>query len=283
MALAPKLQARQGAQLAMTPQLQQAIKLLQLSNIELSAFVEEQLEKNPLLERGTGDENRRNEAIDVSTDSSDGAADTVSTAAAVSDMDAPDHALAPESTASDVGGSVDWSRNNSGGSFSGSGDFDAMANNAAEITLTDHIHGQLPHLRFGEKDRLIAEYLTGQIDEAGYLRMSAEEAAENLGVGQGRVSSVLLQLQTLEPTGLFATSLSECLGLQLREAGSLDAPMQMLLDNLELLAKHDLSQLSKLCGVKIDELKEMIGRLRKLSPKPGLAYGGTMALSLIHI
>ena len=277
MALAPKLQARQGAQLAMTPQLQQAIKLLQLSNIELSAFVEEQLEKNPLLERGTGDENRRNEAIDVSTDSSDGAADTVSTAAAVSDMDAPDHALAPESTASDVGGSVDWSRNNSGGSFSGSGDFDAMANNAAEITLTDHIHGQLPHLRFGEKDRLIAEYLTGQIDEAGYLRMSAEEAAENLGVGQGRVSSVLLQLQTLEPTGLFATSLSECLGLQLREAGSLDAPMQMLLDNLELLAKHDLSQLSKLCGVKIDELKEMIGRLRKLSPKPGLAYGGTMA------
>ena len=75
----------------------------------------------------------------------------MSTAAAVSDMDAPDHALAPESTASDVGGSVDWSRNNSGGSFSGSGDFDAMANNAAEITLTDHIQGQLPHLRFGEK------------------------------------------------------------------------------------------------------------------------------------
>ena len=250
MALAPKLQARQGAQLAMTPQLQQAIKLLQLSNIELSAFVEEQLEKNPLLERGTGDENRRNEAIDVSTETPDRSADTVSTAAAVSDLDAPDHALAPESTASDVGGSVDWSRNNNGGNFSGSGNFDPMANNAAEITLTEHIQGQLPHLRFGEKDRLIAEYLIGQIDEAGYLRMSREETAENLGVGQGRVSSIILQLQTLEPTGLFATSLSECLGLQLREAGGLDAPMQMLLDNLELLAKHDLSQLSKLCDVK---------------------------------
>ena len=277
MALAPKLQARQGAQLAMTPQLQQAIKLLQLSNIELSAFVEEQLEKNPLLERGTGDENRRNEAIDVSTETPDRSADTVSTAAAVSDLDAPDHALAPESTASDVGGSVDWSRNNNGGNFSGSGNFDPMANNAAEITLTEHIQGQLPHLRFGEKDRLIAEYLIGQIDEAGYLRMSREETAENLGVGQGRVSSIILQLQTLEPTGLFATSLSECLGLQLREAGGLDAPMQMLLDNLELLAKHDLSQLSKLCDVKIDKLKEMIGCIRKLSPKPGLAYGGTMA------
>ena len=277
MALAPKLQARQGAQLAMTPKLQQAIKLLQLSNIELSAFVEEQLEKNPLLERGTGDENRRNEAVEATTETTDGSADTVSTAAAVSDMDAPDHAIAPESTASDVGGSVDWSRNNSGGSFSGSGDYDAMANNAAEVTLTEHIQSQLAHLRFDEKDRLIAEYLIGQIDEAGYLRMSPEEAAENLGVGQGRVSSTLLQLQTLEPTGLFATSLSECLGLQLREMEALDMPTQMLLDNLELLAKHDLSQLSKLCGVKVDALKEMIGRLRKLSPKPGLAYGGTMA------
>ena len=277
MALAPKLQARQGAQLAMTPQLQQAIKLLQLSNIELSAFVEEQLEKNPLLERGTGDENRRSEAIEVKAETTDGSVDTISTAAAVSDMDTPDHALAPESTAADVGGSVDWSRNNSGGSFSGSADYDAMTNNAAEITLTEHIHGQLAHLRFGEKDRLIADYLIGQIDDAGYLRMGTEEVAENLGVGQGRVSSVLLQLQTLEPTGLFATCLSDCLGMQLREKDALDAPMQMLLDNLELLAKHDLSQLSKLCDVKIDVLKDMIGRLRKLSPKPGLAYGGTIA------
>ena len=277
MALAPKLQARQGAQLAMTPQLQQAIKLLQLSNIELSAFVEEQLEKNPLLERGTGDENRRGEAVEVISDAPTASADTVTTAAAVSDMDAPDHALAPESTAADVGGSVDWSRNNTSGSFSGSGDFDPMANNAAEVTLSEHIQGQLPHLRLDDRDRLIADYLAGQVGDAGYLRMSVEEAAENLGVGPARVSSVLLQLQTLEPTGLFATCLSECLALQLREMGGLDAPMEMLLDNLELLAKHDLSKLSKLCGVKIDEIKQMIEVLRKLSPKPGLAYGGTMA------
>ena len=277
MALAPKLQARQGAQLAMTPQLQQAIKLLQLSNIELSAFVEEQLEKNPLLERGTGDENRRNEAVEARTDTSDGAADTVSISAAVSDMDTPDHALAPDSTAADVGGSVDWSRNNTSGSFSGTGDFDPLTNNAAEVTLSEHIQGQLPHLRFEVRDRLIADYLAGQVDEAGYLRMSTEEAAENLGVELSRVSSILLKLQTLEPTGLFATSLSECLGLQLREMGVLDAPMQMLLDNLELLAKHDLSKLSKLCDVKLDELKLMIGALRKLSPKPGAAFGGTMA------
>jgi len=277
MALAPKLQARQGAQLAMTPQLQQAIKLLQLSNIELSAFVEEQLEKNPLLERGTGDENRRGEALEPAADTQTPSADTVTAGAAMSDMDTPDHALAPESTAADVGGSVDWSRNNSSGSFSGSGDYDPMANSAADITLNEHIQGQLALLKLSDRDRLVADYLAGQVDDAGYLRMSVEEASENLGIGPARVSSVLLQLQTLEPTGLFATSLSECLGLQLRETGALDAPMQTLLDNLALLAKHDLSKLSKLCGVKVNELKEMIGALRKLSPKPGLAFGGTMA------
>ena len=277
MALAPKLQARQGAQLAMTPQLQQAIKLLQLSNIELSAFVEEQLEKNPLLERGTGDENRRGEATEIVAKDVQTSADTISTAAAVSDMDTPDHALAPESTAADVGGSVDWSRNNSNGSFSGSGEYDPLANSAADITLSEHIQSQLPLLKFSDNDRLIADYLAGQVDEGGYLRMSAEEASENLGVGTARISSVLLQLQTLEPTGLFATSLSECLAMQMREIGRLDGPMQILLDNLVLLAKHDLSQLAKLCGVKIDALKEMISVLRKLSPKPGQAYGGTMA------
>jgi len=279
MALAPKLKARQGAQLAMTPQLQQAIKLLQLSNIELSAFVEEQLEKNPLLERGTGDENRRGEATETVSDTAVASSDTVTQAAAVSDMDAPDHALAPESTAADVGGSVDWSRNNSGGSFSGSGsgEYDPMSNSAAEVTLSEHIQSQLPLLKLSNTDRLLADYLAGQVDDAGYLRMSVAEASENLGIGQARVSSVLLQLQTLEPTGLFATSLSECLGLQLLEMDELDGPMQALLDNLVVLAKHDLSKLAKICGVNTDRLKEMITALRKLSPKPGLAFGGTMA------
>ncbi|WP_427452316.1 RNA polymerase factor sigma-54 [Litorimonas sp. WD9-15] len=277
MALAPKLQARQSAQLAMTPQLQQAIKLLQLSNIELSAFVEEQLEKNPLLERGTGDENRRGEDVAAIADTPAPSTDTVTSGEAMSDMDVPDHAMAPEQTAADVGGSVDWSRNDSSGSFSGSGDYDAAANSAAEITLAEHIQSQMPMLKFSDRDRLVADYLAGQVDEAGYLRMSESEVAENLGVSAAVVSSVLLQLQTLEPTGLFARNLGECLGLQLREAGKLDTPMQALLDNLALLAKHDLSQLAKLCGVKVPELKTLIAELRKLSPKPGQAFGGTMA------
>ena len=280
MALAPKIQARQSAQLAMTPQLQQAIKLLQLSNIELSAFVEEQLEKNPLLERGTGDENRRGEEVASREDVSQAKTDTVSSDQAIKDMDAPDHAIAPESTASDVGGSVDWSRNNSSGSFSGSGDYDPMANQASEVSLSDHIRSQIPMLKLSDRDRLIADYLTGQLDEGGYLRMSTIDAAINLGVEENIVTTILLQLQTLEPTGLFSRSVGECLGLQLKEIGELDQPMQALLDNLELLANHDLSKLAKSCGVKIPALKEMISALRKLSPKPGSAYGGTVAAAI---
>ena len=277
MALAPKLQARAGAQLAMTPQLQQAIKLLQLSNIELSAFVEEQLEKNPLLERGTGDENRRGEDTTVSLDTSVTSTDTVSTGAAMSDLDAPSHATSPESTAADVGGSIDWSRNNSSGSFSGSSDYDPMENSAATLTLAEHVASQMPMLKFSDRDRRVADYIAGQLDEAGYLRMREAEVAENLGVGASRVSSVLLQLQTMEPTGLFARSLSECLAMQLRELEQLDDPMRALLENLSLLAQHDLSKLAKLCGVKVPALKLMIEQLKKLSPKPGLAYGGTLA------
>ena len=280
MALAPKIQARQSAQLAMTPQLQQAIKLLQLSNIELSAFVEEQLEKNPLLERGTGDENRRGEEVASREDVSQAKTDTVSSDQAIKDMDAPDHAIAPESTASDVGGSVDWSRNNSSGSFSGSGDYDPMANQASEVSLSDHIRSQIPMLKLSDRDRLIADYLTGQLDEGGYLRMSTIDAAINLGIEENIVTTILLQLQSLEPTGLFSRSVGECLGLQLKEIGKLDQPMQALLDNLELLANHDLSKLAKSCGVKIPVLKEMISALRKLSPKPGSAYGGTVAAAI---
>lgn len=284
MALAPKLQARQTQQLAMTPQLQQAIKLLQLSNIELAAFVEEQLESNPLLERGTGDENRRGEDAVSSLDNSADtlAADTVSVGQANADMDIPDHAAAPHASiadgpAADVGGSVDWSRSNSGGSFNHSGDYDPAANSAAEVTLADHLTAQLPMLRLSQRDRLIADYMVGQLDEAGYLRFEREEMAQNLGVSEAQINSVILQLQTLEPTGVFARDLSECLSLQLKETGDWDEPMQALLANLPMLAKHDLGKLAKICGVKMDVLKEMILRLRNLAPKPGLAYGGSMA------
>ncbi len=287
MAIAPKLQLKQSQSLVMTPQLQQAIKLLQLSNIELSAFVDDQLESNPLLERGTGDENRRGE------DESSGGADSDSFAelsldapAAIADaaLDAPDHAIDSEASSSanavDVGGNVDWSKAGKGGSFNGSSDYDAAANTAAEKTLSEHLNEQLAMAVHDPKERLIGTYLIDHVDENGYMRASFDDLAERLGVSVLRIQSLLTVLQTFEPTGVFARDLRECLSLQLREKELLTDPMSALLDNLPLLAKHDLSALRKTCGVSKDELEALILLLRSLSPKPGLAYGREVAAAV---
>lgn len=279
MALAPKIVARQTQSLAMTPQLQQAIKLLQLSNIELAAFVEEQVEQNPLLERGTGDENRRGE--DVETAPQPDASSTMDApAAAQTEMDAPEHSVSDDSAsdrmgaaAADVGGTVDFTKGaSSGGPYSEH--YDAAANSAAEVTLQNHLRGQFALLALSPTDRPVADYLLGLIDDAGYLREETESLALSLGVSPSRIGSVITQLQTLEPTGVFARSLDECLALQLAETGQFDTPNQILLENLDLLARHDLPKLAKLCGLSRDELKIRVLHLRTLSPKPGMAYGG---------
>jgi len=239
MAIAPKLQARQTQSLVMTPQLQQAIKLLQLSNIELAAFVEEQLESNPLLERGTGDENRRGEDIDASPSDIETGFDNVSLeapAAMTADLDAPASAIDSEATVSelnthtaDVGGSVDWSKAGNGGSFNGSSDFNAADNRAAEKTLSEVLHEQMALAIHEPSQRMIAQNLIDCVDENGYMRAQTSDIAERLGVSVNRVDSLLTTLQTFEPTGVFARSLKECLSLQLRESGQLDTPMAALL------------------------------------------------------
>lgn len=254
--------------------------MLQLSNIELAAFVDNQLESNPLLERGTGDENRRGEEFDTGNTEMSHDVNFDAPAASTADLDAPTHAITPEATAADVGGSVDWSKANSGGSFNSSGEYDAITNTAEDISLLDHLTEQLSMLGLVGTERLIAQHLIDHVDENGYLRASLDDIAENLGVSVTRILSLVTQLQTFEPTGVFARDLRECLALQLSEKKALDKPMQGLLDNLELLAKHDLSKLMKLCGVDKDELIICIKRLKSLSPKPGLAYGGDMAAAV---
>ena len=286
MALSPKLGMKQSQSLVMTPQLQQAIKLLQLSNIELSAFVEEQLESNPLLERGTGDENRRGEAGDVSlSDDSYSDMEFSAPAAATETMDAPDHAMDTEATvadravsaaAADVGGSVDWSKSSSsGGSFNSTGDYDAAANTAAEISLQDALTEQLAMAAPEQNERLIGMHLIDHVDENGYLRASLSDIADRLGVSEMRVESVLTMMQSFDPVGAMARDLRECLAIQLREKGELDEPMNILLDNLRLIAGHDLPKLCKLCDVSRDGLMVLIDKIKALSPKPGLAFGSS--------
>lgn len=287
MALAPQIKLKQGQKLAMTPQLQQAIKLLTLSNIELAAFVEEQLESNPLLERGTGTENRREDQVEAKLDNESGLSEldlNAPSAAAADAMDATEGQLDEGATAAEiapgaasVGGDIDWSKAGSGGSFSGNNDYDPAANTAREITLNEHLTAQLVMAIHDERERMIGAYLIDQVDENGYLRTDLRELADRLGVGLTRVKSVLTVLQTFEPTGVMARDLSECMALQLKERGELDGPMQLMLDNLNMLASHDLPGLAKVCGISVAELGEYAARLRALAPKPGLAFGADVA------
>lgn len=285
MALGPKLQQRQSQSLVMTPQLQQAIKLLQLNNIELSAFIEEQLEKNPLLERGSREDNRRDEAVSAKEDMStrdDLALDAPSSEAAAS-LDVPDHAVDSEAGPADRQSQMSadrLDRHRLGRDFSqggGSDDYNPMDNAAEVKSLSDVLTQQLGLMVDDEKDRLIGQYLIDQVDENGYFRGQTDDIAERLGVSPLRVSSVLTTLKTFEPTGVFAQNLSECLALQLKEQKKLDDAMMIILENLEMIARHDLSKLAKLAELSLERLKDRIDLIRTLSPKPGLAYGGDMA------
>lgn len=276
MALTPRLDLRQSQSLVMTPQLQQAIKLLQLSNLELSAFVEAELEQNPLLERDDGPAPTAEEVREtLSADTAPAEApmvDVVPGQAEEAPLDLDYDNTFTNNGTMDESGELSGEYGNRGGrlDFSEDGDFEQTL--TREESLRDHLMSQL-NLDITEAgDRLIGIYLIEMLDEAGYLSGDLDALAEALGCEPARVEAVLARLQRFDPAGLFARSLSECLALQLRERNRLDPCMQALLDNLELLARRDLSQLMRICSVDSEDLTQMIAEIRALDPKPALAF-----------
>jgi len=310
MALGQKLQMRQGQSLVMTPQLQQAIKLLQLSNLELSEFVETELESNPLLSRDDNNEDRpdaRDEPRDqpqeqssaqdqssgeperdTDTSASDNRLEELSmredgqSAKADAAMDADYESLDPESGPSEaahVGGAMDWSRANSGrGGFNEGGS--ALDTATTGKTLAEHLADQLAMAARDPADRLIGVALLDLVDEDGYLRADTTEVATRLGADMERIEEVIALIQTFEPTGVGARDLKECLALQLKERDRFDPAMEALVTNLELLAKHDYKKLKALCGVDEADLNDMVAELKALSPKPGFSFGGEAAATI---
>ena len=282
MALGARLELRQGQSLVITPQLQQAIKLLQLSNVELDAYVEGELERNPLLAReevadGAPEERRtepQEEAqgpsaevdardLDVTTDDLYGDASPGERASR--DQDDPGAQMA--------GGAIDWSRAGGGGGGQELSGDELEGSLTREKTLSDHLHDQLAVANLSDSDRAVAVVLIDGVDEGGYLRIDLVELADRLGCTAERIETVLAKLQGFEPTGVFARDVRECLGLQLREKDRLDPAMAALLDNLDLLARHDTAALRKACGVDAEDLKDMLSELRALTPRPGAAFG----------
>jgi RNA polymerase sigma-54 factor len=271
MALVTKLELRQGQQLVMTPQLQQAIRLLQLSNVELTSFVETELESNPLLER---EEATRDEGAQAAPQRGE------SGLAGQATFDGSERqALLAEGSAAPPAGSTEpepsgWAgvRTRTRNSFGGE---DASLEDmlAAGTTLADHLLEQLNVAVADPAERLIGVHLVHMVDEAGYLRGDLQELAARLAAPDSLIEKVLAQLQTFDPPGALARNLAECLALQLRERNRYDPQIAKLLDNLDLLAGHNLPALKRAVGVDAEELADMIAEVKGLNPKPGLKFG----------
>ena len=275
MALTQRLELRQGQSLVMTPQLQQAIKLLQLSNVELAAYVEQELERNPLLEREEGEPAQSERIADAvsaeSPEASDGdpAQDEFSKA---DDLDAERADVYPEDPGLAMSGATDWSRAQAGPSHE-SDDGTLERTLVCRETLKDHLHAQITLSGLDAAQQLIAAALIDGIDETGYLVAELDELADRLAAPLALVEGVLAIVQGFEPTGVGARNLSECLALQLRERKRLDPAMQAMLSRLDLVARRDLAALRMHCGVDAEDIQDMIAEIRTLTPKPGLAFG----------
>jgi RNA polymerase sigma-54 factor len=284
MALTAKLELRQGQQLVMTPQLQQAIRLLQLSNLELGQFVETELERNPLLEMDeTPDtplkaEQREPEADHPSERTGEDEWLDLGKPVAEADggLDGDYDGAFSDSGATPSGpdgGESGWANvRQRMSSFSGD-DINPEAFVSSEPSLRDHLSEQLPLAIQDHVERLIGQHLIDMVDEAGYLHADLEQLATKLGAPLGMVERVLETLQTLDPAGVFARSLAECLALQLKDQNRYDPQIAALLDNLHLLAAHNMPALRKVIGADMSEITEMIEEIKHLNPKPGLKFG----------
>jgi RNA polymerase sigma-54 factor len=289
MALTQRLDLRQSQALVMTPQLQQAIKLLQLSNIELETFVEAEIEQNPLLERDEGgapEEGEPPAEVRIETVERD-AADYAYGDSLPAEGDSPldidgEHAPTAED-GSDIGaveaGLANWK---TGGSGSFEDDDRGLEETLSkQITLRDHLIEQLNVDISDPVDRIIALHLIDMLDEAGYLTGDLAQVAALLGCPDERVAATLARLQRFDPAGIFARNLAECLSLQLVDRNRFDPAMAALVANLPMLAARDFPGLLGICGVDADDLKEMIAEIKALNPKPGLAFERDIAQTVV--
>lgn len=273
MALSVRLEIRQGQGLVVTPQLQQAIKLLQMSNMEVEAFVEAELERNPLLQRDESDS--ESEEVPPAEAATDRVVHVQSDLGASSDQASAGELAtgdAPEPAAGDAGGGVDWSRAGRGGGFDGDGDVLERAL-SRDKTLTEHLQDQLAVAGLSAAEAVVASVLIDAVDEGGYLRADLDEIAERLGCETPLIDGVLDVLQGFEPVGVCARDVGECLALQLKDRNRYDPAMAALLENLPLLARRDMLALKRACGVDNEDLREMMAELRALTPRPGAAFG----------
>jgi RNA polymerase sigma-54 factor len=281
MAVSQRLELRQGQSLVMTPQLQQAIKLLQLSNIELTEFCEQELEKNPLLERDESTPSLEAEREPPAPEPAP--AETLDRELAredfskCADMDATGEDRYSDgeergATAPDNAPLADWSTVRGGGQQY-EGNEDLLESTVADGgTLKDHLLEQLAIAALDHDKRLICVALIDAVDEAGYLRADLDDMATRLGCEKTLIEETLKVLQGFDPVGVAARDLAECLALQLKEKDRFDPAMAAMIAHLDLVARRDMAQLAQICGVDAADITDMLAEIRALCPKPGLLF-----------
>src|SRR5215207_7881319 len=278
MGLSQRLEIRQGQSLVMTPQLLQAIKLLQLSHLDLATYVDAELERNPLLERV--EEEGPPETLGPAHEDSPSAEPSEGDGGDAGEGDAPaDNWLTEDRGASraELEGEHDTSFENV---FQDEvPDFEATL--ASEASLHDHLAAQLDLATVDPAERLIGRHLVDAVNEAGYLTETVADIADRLGAESATVERVLRLVQGFEPSGVAARDLAECLTIQLREQNRFDPAMAALVGRLDLVGKRDFPALKRLCGVDDEDLAEMLAEIRALDPKPGRAFAGSPVQILV--
>ena len=275
----PSLELRQGQTLIMTEQLRQSIQLLQYSAQELSEYIEQEMESNPLLatedpssDNTTSEEKDEpdNVADHRSSDEPDRTTEPDMYTNSL-DVNAPDEKegqQAIDASNSDIwGGELESPRYEQRSNDMASGNNSFLSDTieqsyARQPDLREHVRQQVAVDITDPEASAIAHYLTDLLDESGYLREKPGTIARQLGCPRPQVEHILEKLKQMDPPGVFSGNLSECLGLQLKEKGLLDRPMERLLSNLELMATGDLKRLCRLCRVSRTRLARMLQHYR---------------------
>src|SRR5690349_9646066 len=261
MRIGPSLIMASRQTLAMTPQLQQAIKLLQFSHLELATFIQQELEKNPLLQETAAEDGSASEKDAPPVDAPRDTAEALA-------------AAAPALADADERWTREFADRGGDGKAAPREDAPEALDFVAErpVSLAAHVLEQIELIFVEPADRRIALKLAEGLDEAGYCRLEATDIAEAMGTDLATVERIWTRLRSVEPAGLFARTLAECLGAQLAERDRLDPAMKALLDNLDLVAAGELSQLRRRCGVDDEDLRDMLAELRTLDPRPGQKF-----------
>ncbi len=270
------LHLRQTQSLVMTPQLRQAIQMLQMSTVELGAFLAAEVERNPLIEIADGAHAAERPAP--------AAGERLAVDADMRRADLAAGEAQFEAARENLYEAADAPASLRGAGAGGRSDFEILDDESplvAPVTLAAHVTAQLALARLTPEVRLVAEALAGELDEAGYLRIDAADAAARLGVAPATVAAAAAAIRACEPTGVGARDLAECLALQLAERDRLDPAMRALLDGLADLPNAPAAKIAARCGVDAADLADMLAELRALDPRPGLAFSGGVAEPVI--